>query len=370
MITNDGKQIVAKFLLGQVPTFASHIAVGAGAEPLFTGASASISPDIDALDFEVFRVPILSRGLVKEGNEEKIVLKAEMPNDQRYKISEVGLYPGANNVVAGKYDSKVLITFSPAENWSYVEDQNVESIQFLNLPIDQGNENANIDGDIPDFLFINSEQNIFNSQQRLNRQEPPRFLNRSLLVAGDSSDINQSYSIDPESKYIKNSTLNFDLSQNLPNDKIKLAVSIISQSNNNNAIPDNVRIVVEFVNNLSNISTESPKAVGRFDITSGDIGSNRYQIVTRTISQFITDPTFSWANINLIRIYASTLENNIPTDDFYVLFDGMRIDNVTAINPLYSLVAYNVIATDSGTPITKEENTSNYIEYRFGTSVL
>ena len=48
----------------------------------------------------------------------------------------------------------------------------------------------------------------------------------------------------------------------------------------------------------------------------------------------------------------------------------MRIDNVTAINPLYSLVGYNVIATDSGTPITKEENTSNYIEYRFGTSVL
>lgn len=370
MITNDGKQIVAKFLLGQVPTFASYIAVGSGAKPLFTGQSASVSPDIDSLDFEVFRVPILSRGLVKEDGQEKIVLKSEMPNDQRYKISEVGLYPGANNVVAGKYDSKVLITFSPAENWSYVEDQNVQSIQFLNIPIDQGNQNANIDGDISEFLFINSEQSVFNSQQRLNRQEPPRFLNRSLLVVGDSANINQGYIIDSASRYIQNSTLNFDLSQNLPDDKIKLAVSVVSQANNNNAIPDNVRIVVEFVNNLSNISTESPKAVGRFDITSGDIGNNRYQIVTRTISQFNTDPTFSWANINLIKIYTSTLENNVPVDDFYIIFDGMRIDNVTAQNPLYSLVGYNVIATDDGTPITKEENTSNFIEYRFGTSVL
>lgn len=369
MITNDGKQIVAKFLLGQVPTFASHIAVGSGAEPLFTGQSASVSPDIDSLDFEVFRVPILSRGLIKENDQEKIVLKAEMPNDQRYKITEVGLYPGINNVAAGKYDSKVLMTFSPAENWSYVDNQTTNSISFLNIPLDNENENADIDDGTPEFLFINSEQSIFNSQQRLNRQEPPRFLNRSLLVVGDSADISASYSIDSGSKYIQNSTLNFDLSQNLPGDKIKLAVSVVSKLNNNNAIPDNVRIVVEFVNNLSNVSIESPKAVGRFSLTSGDIGSNRYQIITRTISQFITDPTFSWANINLIRIYASTLENDIPVDDFYIIFDGMRIDNVTTLNPLYSLVGYNVIATDDGKPINKQENTSNYIEYRFGTGV-
>jgi hypothetical protein len=34
MITNKGKSIVGKFLLGQTSSFASHIAVGCGAAPL------------------------------------------------------------------------------------------------------------------------------------------------------------------------------------------------------------------------------------------------------------------------------------------------------------------------------------------------
>ena len=33
MITNSGKELIAKFLLGQVPAFATHIAVGIGARP-------------------------------------------------------------------------------------------------------------------------------------------------------------------------------------------------------------------------------------------------------------------------------------------------------------------------------------------------
>ncbi len=53
MITNDGKQIVAKFMLGQAPTFASYIAAGCGPEPLITGESASVSLTKKSLDFEV-----------------------------------------------------------------------------------------------------------------------------------------------------------------------------------------------------------------------------------------------------------------------------------------------------------------------------
>lgn len=33
MITNEGKELIAKFLLGQVPTFATHISLGCGARP-------------------------------------------------------------------------------------------------------------------------------------------------------------------------------------------------------------------------------------------------------------------------------------------------------------------------------------------------
>jgi hypothetical protein len=34
MITNTGKNIIAKYLLGQAPAFASYIAVGCGPKPL------------------------------------------------------------------------------------------------------------------------------------------------------------------------------------------------------------------------------------------------------------------------------------------------------------------------------------------------
>ncbi len=58
-----------------------------------------------------------------------------------------------------------------------------------------------------------------------------------------------------------------------------------------------------------------------------------------------------------------------PSDSYFVLFDGLRIDNITSINPLYSLVGYNIISTNDGLPILKSENTNNYIEYRFGIGV-
>jgi hypothetical protein len=37
MITNTGKTIIAKYLLGQAPAYASYIAIGCGATPLTTG---------------------------------------------------------------------------------------------------------------------------------------------------------------------------------------------------------------------------------------------------------------------------------------------------------------------------------------------
>ena len=36
MITNTGKSIIGKYLLGQAPAYASYIAIGCGAQPLAT----------------------------------------------------------------------------------------------------------------------------------------------------------------------------------------------------------------------------------------------------------------------------------------------------------------------------------------------
>jgi hypothetical protein len=39
----------------------------------------------------MFRVPISSRGYVQENGMNKIVLTAELPTEERYEITEVGL---------------------------------------------------------------------------------------------------------------------------------------------------------------------------------------------------------------------------------------------------------------------------------------
>jgi hypothetical protein len=369
MITNDGKQIIAKFLLGQAPNFASYIAAGCGPKPMVVGQSASVSSAKDSLDFEMFRVPILSKGLIKENGVEKLVLKAEMPNDQRYKITEVGVYPAANNSIAGQYDSKLLITFSTAEPWIYSDGTSSSAVPYPNIPIDQGNNSASINSSTEEFLFINSNSTIFDNQTRQNRQEPPRYLNRALMVSGSSSFIESGFDIVYGSKYIENSSVNIDLSQNLPDDEIKLAFSLISRLASTNTNPDEIKIVLEFVNNLSNSAISTPKAVARISVSDYEIQANRYRVVTKKLSQFVQDSTFSWANVNLLRIYCSVINSGTPTDDYYVLLDGLRIDNVTVENPLYSLVGYNVIATDDGLPTLKKENTNNYIEYRFGIGV-
>jgi hypothetical protein len=367
MITNDGKQIIAKFMLGQAPTFASHIAAGCGADP--STLQSSISPTKKALDFEVFRVPILSKGFIKEDGVEKLVFKAEMPNDQRYKITEVGVYPGINNVVAGRYDSKMLITFSSGESWVYSDSVSASSVLYPNIPIDQGNTSASINSSTPQFVFINSDSTIFNNSQRVTKKESPRYLNRSLLVSGSSSYIGSGYTVSPGSKYLQNSNISIDLSQNLPEDEIKLAFSIVGRYASSNSTPNDIRIILQFINNVSNSTTEPPTATARFALNGSSIGNNRYRVMTKRISEFVVDPTFSWANINLVKIYASCSNSTVPTDEYFILFDGIRIENVSAINPLYSLVGYNIIKTNNGDPVLKSENTNNYLEYRFGIGV-
>lgn len=372
MITNDGKQIVAKYLLGQAPEFASHIAAGIGANPLVTGASASISNSKDSLDFEAFRVPILAKGFIKEDGVEKIIFKAEMPTSQRYLISEVGLFPAAANSVAGKYDSKLLVTFAPVEDWSYVVNGTASAVTLSEVALDEDNALSNI-SNAQSAQYIYSDGTIFNNILRAERKEPPRFLNRALMISGSSSYINSSFDIPELSSYLENTSLNFDLSRNSPTDKIKIALSVVSKIYDTNTNPDDIRIVLEFLNNIPGSVAELPKAVLNIDITDADLTVNgspsRYFVVEKLISDFVKDSTFSFANVNYIRIYTSVLVSGVVSDDYFVIFDGIRLENISTDNPLYSLVGYNIISTDDGLPILKQENTNNYIEYRFGIGV-
>lgn len=381
MITTDGKQIIAKYLLDQAPAFATHIAAGCGTKPLLSGDPSNISASVQSLDFELFREPILAKGFVNEGGVEKIVFKAQMPTTQRYLISEVGLYPAGTNVIAGKYDSRLLVTFTSAEPWSYVTNGSASAIEFEPNGVLNLTSGSAITNDITTTTkgqFINSDSTIFNTSSRSSRLEQPRLLSRALMVSGSSSFL----TLDPgdptkliatsSASYIENSSINFDFSQNITTDKLKLAFSLLSRTASVDTAPDSVRILLEFTNGTTLPGT-SPKAKLSMILSSSDFqvdgNANRYVVVTKSLSNFERDTDFTFSNINGIRIYTSILIGGVPTNNYLVAYDGLRIDNVSTINPLYSLVGYDVIKTDNGLPILKQENTNNYIEYRFGIGV-
>lgn len=388
MITNDGKEIIGKFLLGQAPDFATHIAAGVGAQPLFPNQTLNASrieelKDQASLDFEAFRVPITAKGFIKEDGVEKIVFKAEMPTDQRYRISEVGFYPSSANSVAGAYDSKSLSVFTPSESWVVYSADSSSNVLAISDDSVLADASANFIVDDLAF-FMSSNSTIFDNEDRLLRQEPTRFYTHSLMVSGSSSYIDVagdgSYSAGAGSYRIENSSLAFNMGQNLPTDQIKLAFSVLSKIANNDTAPDKVRIIFDFVNDLPGLDLESPKArlgvqINQADFTVLDTGQspdpqNRYRVVSRTLSQFNTDDTFSWANINMIRIYACALDSgDNPLDTYFISFDGLRLDNVSSDNPLYGLVGYNIIRNDFAYPIVKAANTNNFVEYRFGIGV-
>ena len=399
MITTNGKNIVAKYLLNQAPEFASHIAVGVGGQAYPTSSSATFLNNAKSLEFEVARVPILSKGLLKEFDQEtsefveKIVFKAELPIEQRYQITEIGLYPAAANAVAGNFDSRIISTFSNSEPWAYSNNQNDSgSVSYIGpLRIDR-----DVSGDIEtllddyilgNFVSINSNSPIFEYSDRINRGEPPRYLNKSLLVSGStsvvsgvsasSSVINTSSSA---SYYIENNSINLNLGKNLPTDQIKLALSVISTVRDKDdaaaQAPDNVKIRLEFLNNLGGSQSRAYVNIALQDIDvlnpNSSLDNSRYQVVTKTLSDFTTDPTFSWSSINGVRIYTcihndTTLAN---TGGHFVLYDGLRFENISSYNPLYSLVAGEYVKTLDENPILKRENSTSYVEYRFGVGVL
>jgi hypothetical protein len=384
MITTNGKNIVAKYLLNQAPEFASHIAIGVGGQAYPTSSSATFSASVQSLEFEVARVPILSKGLLKENGQEKIVFKAELPIEQRYQMTELGIYPAENNAVAGNFDSRIISTFSNSEPWAYSNNLNTSgTVKYkgeLRIdPINVGDIATSIPSEnyvLDVFQFINSNSPIFEYSDRVNRGESPRYLTKSLNVSGSTSvvsGVSASSSLinisSSASYYIENNSINLNLGKNLPTDKIKLAFSVISLAREgvNSQAPDNVKIRLEFLNNSG---ASQSRAYVNIALQDTDIDLMRYKVVTKSLSDFTTEPNFSWSSVNGVRIYTCIHDDsNVITGEHFVLYDGLRFENISSNNPLYSLVAAEYIKTLDENPILKRENSTSYVEYRFGIGV-
>ena len=309
------------------------------------------------------------------------------------RISKKPIIPAVitNGIKHGNFDSKILSTFSNSEPWAYSNNQDDSGAVLYIGPL---RIDATIAGDIEtllddytleDFVFINSNSPIFEYSERINRGEPPRYLNKSLLVSGSTSVVDgampaSSASINissGSSYYIENNSINLNLGKNLPTDQIKLALSVISTARLgvNSSAPDNVKIRLEFLNNLGASQSRAYVNIALQDIDALDpdksLDNSRYQVVTKRLSDFTTDPSFSWSSVNGIRIYTCIHnDSNVNTGQHFVLYDGIRFENISSYNPLYSLVAAEHVKTLDQNPILKRENSTSYVEYRFGIGVI
>lgn len=438
MITNKGSDIVSRYLLGQAPEYAAYIAVGVGARPLTNTEADNSLPTKKTMDFEAFRAPVISRGIVNDSvtkpitsittvntgaaiystatcpnhnlrvgeeisihitnqtiqfsevtsvtdntftypsgsaigtitptsawvaySRDRLIFKAQLPPDQRYEMSEIAVYPAINNQLAVGHDSKILASFTNNEPWTLFGSS--QAIEFSSATI--SNQYNTIS---PSFSakFINSDNMAFaGSSVRRARYEHPRFLNKCLIVNGGlCSFATGTYNPMAGSIYLSNTNISLDLSKYSSKDVLKLAFSIVSESET--SLPPAAVLM-----RLDLVDPDGKIVSMRQTYTSTQISSSRYVVMSSTIADMdVPDQTFNWSKIVGISIYCETRDSGGSYDGSYIILDGLRIDDENITNPLYGMVAYSRLrnSAENGQTIEKAENSQGYIEYRLGVAI-
>lgn len=374
MITNTGKNILSKYLIGQAPAYASYIAAGCGPTPLAATAPVGDYSAKNSLDFEMFRAPIVSRGYVTENNVTELVFTAEVPTEERYEISEIGIFSAGANPSAGANDSRALYSFTQSENWEYHVGNSATSIPIIDRPLD--NNDQNTQGEVVDggnvVFQVNADNTLFDNQTRRDRHERCRFLNNMIMIRGDMSTINDNGGVlEPQANtahiHLTGASLNLD--KNSANDELRLAFSVINRLNNSTA-PSKVRVVVEFASDDTNLANRQYASL-QTEVAASELSTNRYIVLTKTLQDLVKSAEFSWTAISIVKIYVSVLDaTDTPDPDYYVALDAVRFENLNTLNSLYGLTGYSVVRTTDGNPIVKDTNTSNLVEFRFAMDVV
>ena len=376
MITNIGKNILAKYLIGQAPAYASHIAIGCGAKPLASDGVLGDYSGKQSLDFEMFRVPITSRGYVTENGQSKIVFTAELPTAERYEITEVGVWSAGANPTAGAYDSKTVYAFNETENWEYHGETSAVSISQIYAPLDSGSTPPNnIISTTSQAFQTNADNRIFTNQERSSRYERCRFLNNIMVLRGDLSNLSVSAGrivVPSNAKHIHLTGQEIDFNKNAPTDDLRLAFSVINKDGESSIQPDEVRVMVEFAE--SDVHGTGQWARFEIIIKESDVGidfaTNRYFVSKKKLEDLYKSTGFTWSVVDVVKVYATVIKDEAESDDYYVCLDALRLENTTSSNPVYGLSGYSVIKNTNSEPIVKNANTTNHIEFRFGMDVL
>lgn len=392
MITNDGKKILGKYLIGHAPAYASYIAFGCGASahstlPFTQGEIDSFATK-QSLDFEMFRVPIISRGIVTDNaGDSEIVLTAELPTEERYEITEIGVFSAGSDPSASANDSRSLYSFTSNENWELHTSTSATAITSKNEALDANNSDNSMDSTVPTVFQSNADNAFFDNSFRIARHERCRFLNRIIAMRGDTSVLVPPTTNDDPititgNNHIHLTGISLNLDKNSPSDELKLAFSVINRWGETVVgkpeDPDRVVLLVEFASS----ETEAVADYARFEVNLADgvldhangthpFSTNRYVVASKQLQELYKSPGFDWGDVRIVKIYATVYVNDTVSEDFYVSLDAMRLErDPVARNALYGMTGYTIVQTPNSLPIVKEPNTNNLAEFRFGLDVL
>jgi hypothetical protein len=356
--------------------------------------SIEVDPRKDVLDFEMFRVPISSRGYVNNDGVNKVVLTAQLPTEERYQITEVGVYSAGSNAIAGQYDSKTITALSTDENWqlslgnslvSPSPSNPVNEVLFPEFQLSLIDSFNNITTNAV-AIKTSTTNNIFLNSLRSERYESPRLLNNVFLLKSDSSKIfttlpneNSQLSIQTGANFLQLNGVSVDLSKNSVSDIMKIAFSIVSKTGNSSAVPDFVKVVIEFAN------SDNTK-IARLQINASNarlnFSENRYIVGQKRLDELFYNigGQFSWKDVSVIRVYASatdrlsvtgqsvvngvatvttgTVAHNLNVGDYVSIF-GNEGSELKKLNGIWQVTAINGFTFSFDTVITTTAETGS-----------
>lgn len=360
MITNSGLNLLSKQIAGQLPTFASHIAIGCGPNAVTTPAASGTYAIKTSMDMEMLRVPIISRAVRIIDGESYVAFTAELPSIDRYAITEIGVYPAEKSNIFGSVDSFSIASFEEdtwqTHNGSTTADVVLESELEISGSIAPASGNT--------VFAFNSDNALFTNATRLTKQEQPRFLNKAIAIRGDYS--TYSGGLDYTAKHIHKATTNLAIldEANEVSDELRLGFSIANTSSLSSSNPTRISIAIDFCSDDPNAA--APTTYARWVLSPTVTSTTRYQVATTKLTALTQTSDFTWSKVNHIRIYS----NIDSSTSYFLMLDSLRFENISAIDSQYSLAGYTTVVNTDAQPIIKEENNSSLIEYRFKVDVV
>jgi hypothetical protein len=284
--------------------------------------------DKKTLDYEMFRVPIVSRAFNSQTGETQVILTGELPTQDRYLMTEAAIFSSGTNPIASLSDSRSLYSFSEGEGW---ETHNVTATAITTFTT---TSIANTNGVINTLnttianltaFALDSTDAMFDSDGHKFTNSKPRLLSNFIVVRGDLSEINTTASTwtTNNTPHIHIQNQRFGFGVNSSTDQLKLAFSVINRNPiltaNAAVAPDNAYVMIEFSTSEAEVEADNQYARMQIQLSSTDfanVNGSRYFVSTKTLGELATSVGFSWEAVRLVKVYVevdppATLNNTV-----------------------------------------------------------